>query len=131
MNAAPLQIAVAVVVHDGRVLVGRRHPAAENAAGLHEFPGGKAEPGESPAAAAARETLEEAGLAVSIGPLPEAATGASRSGPIAIHFFQAEPLDPGMPPRPPFAWVPIARLTELAFPSANAAVIRHLLGVEP
>ena len=69
MTSAPLQIAVAVVTHGDRVLVGRRAANAEHAAGLHEFPGGKVEPGESPSAAAVRETLEEAGLSIRIGPL--------------------------------------------------------------
>jgi len=126
MTHTPVQIAVAVVVHEGRVLVGRRDRCAEHAAGLHEFPGGKVEAGESPAAAAVRETMEEAGLAIRIGPLLDRTSCASRSGPLELHFFAAEPIDPPPTPRPPFAWVAIPRLATLDFPPANAAVIRQL-----
>ena len=127
MDMAPLQIAVAIVTDHGSVLVGRRDPRAENAAGLHEFPGGKVEPGESPAAAAARETLEEAGIAVRVGALLDAATGSARSGPINVLFFEAAPLDLTALPRPPFAWVAIAELANLSFPPANEQVIHRLI----
>jgi len=127
MDMASLQIAVAIVMHDGHVLVGQRDSFAENAAGLHEFPGGKVEPGESPAAAAARETLEEAGIVVRVGAMLDAATGSARSGPIDILFFEAVPLDPTALPRPPFAWVPIAGLANLSFPQANDHVIRRVM----
>ncbi len=127
MDMASLQIAVAIVMHDGRVLVGQRDSLAENAAGLHEFPGGKVEPGESPAAAAARETLEEAGIVVRVGVMLDAATGSARSGRIDILFFEAAPLDPTALPRPPFAWVPIAGLANLSFPPANDHLIRRLM----
>ncbi|NDC55191.1 MAG: DNA mismatch repair protein MutT, partial [Planctomycetia bacterium] len=40
MPADPRPIAVAVVVHAGRVLVGRRPTMAAEAAGRAEFPGG-------------------------------------------------------------------------------------------
>jgi len=47
----------------GRVLVARRGDG-QHLAGLWEFPGGKVEPGESPAAALARELREELGVEV-------------------------------------------------------------------
>ena len=49
---------------DGRWLMQRR-PAHKAHGGLWEFPGGKVEPGEDPAAALARELGEELGIAVS------------------------------------------------------------------
>ncbi len=127
MTTAAIRIAVAIVIDDGRVLVGQRVLDAENAAGLHEFPGGKVEPGESPEAAAARETCEEAGINVRIGAAFDTAMASARSGPIEILFFAAEPLVPSPLPRPPFAWVAIADLQTFSFPPANEQVIRRIV----
>ena len=127
MTTAAIRIAVAIVIDDGRVLVGQRALDAENAAGLHEFPGGKVAPGESPEAAAARETFEEAGVDVRIGATLDTAMASARSGPIEILFFAAEPLVPSPLPRPPFAWVAIADLQTFSFPPANEQVIRRIV----
>ena len=119
-------IAVAVVLRHGWVLVGRRASDASDAAGLDEFPGGKVEPGESPAAAAARECLEETGLAVRIDALVDRAAGTARSGPLDILFFAATPLDDRVAPLAPFAWLPIEALDAGRFPPANARLIARL-----
>ncbi|MFI6492433.1 NUDIX hydrolase [Streptomyces sp. NPDC050564] len=55
-------IAAAVIPHNGRVLLIRRRVAEGTL--LWQLPAGKAAPGEPPAAAAAREVLEEAGVTV-------------------------------------------------------------------
>ena len=121
-----MQIAVVVVMRRGEVLVGRRAAHAADAAGCDEFPGGKVEPGESAAEAAARECLEESGIAVRIDGLLDRAAGASRSGPLDVLFFAATPLDDHASPRAPFAWVPVAALAALQFPPANARVLARL-----
>ncbi|MFE0421006.1 NUDIX hydrolase [Streptomyces sp. NPDC058953] len=55
-------VALAVITHQDRVLlVRRREPEGRL---LWQFPGGKAEPGETPDTTAARETREETGLTV-------------------------------------------------------------------
>ena len=119
-------IAVAVVLRHGHALVGRRAADALDAAGLDEFPGGKVEPGESPADAAARECLEEAGIAVSIDALLDRAASSASSGPLDILFFAATPLNDREEPLIPFAWVPVAELATLRFPAANAGVLARL-----
>ena len=126
MSGPTTTIAVAVVVTGADVLVGRRAADAAEAPGLHEFPGGKVEAGESAAAAAARECLEETGLAVRIGPLIEESVVLGARGPRGIVFFWAEPVDAGVRPRPPFSWQPLERLPQLPFPAANAAVLAAL-----
>ena len=123
---ARTQIAVAVVVAEGRVLVGRRSPAAIDAPGLHEFPGGKVEPGEQPESAAARECLEEVGLAIRVRRRLDAVRAESSSGPIDVLFFVAEPADAAEVPRPPFEWRRVAALETGSFPRANAGVLDWL-----
>src|SRR4051794_2944671 len=62
---ADVLVVGAAVVRDGRVLATRRaHPP--EAAGLWEFPGGKVEPAEDPAAAVVREVREELGCEIAV-----------------------------------------------------------------
>jgi 8-oxo-dGTP diphosphatase len=66
----PIPVVCAVIEHDGLVLVAQR-PAHKHLALQWEFPGGKVEAGESPAAAIIREIREELGCTVEIvHPLP-------------------------------------------------------------
>jgi 8-oxo-dGTP diphosphatase len=55
------RVAVALVMRSGRVLLARRPPGS-HLQGFWEFPGGRIEGRELPAAAARRELLEETGL---------------------------------------------------------------------
>jgi ADP-ribose pyrophosphatase YjhB (NUDIX family) len=69
---------------DGRLLlIRRRH---DPSAGLWSIPGGRVEPGELPEQAAAREVLEETGLAVSVGALLGTVVLAGR---YLVHDFAA------------------------------------------
>ncbi|WUH92089.1 NUDIX hydrolase [Streptomyces sp. NBC_00433] len=69
MNDQPIGerpgIAAAVIVHEGRVLMVRRRVAEGRLS--WQFPAGEIEPGETPRAAAVRETREETGLQVAAG----------------------------------------------------------------
>ena len=56
-----VQVVAAILERDGKILICRRRP--EQSHGLKwEFPGGKVEPGESPAQALERELEEELGI---------------------------------------------------------------------
>jgi 8-oxo-dGTP diphosphatase len=70
-NGLLLVAAAALVDGDGRVLVQQRSSGALK--GLWEFPGGKIEPGETPAAALIRELREELGIDVEAACLAPAA----------------------------------------------------------
>src|SRR5436190_753653 len=54
-------VVAALVEREGRMLLAER-PAGVHLAGLSEFPGGKLEPGETPAAGLVRELREERGV---------------------------------------------------------------------
>ena len=123
--AGGVRVAVAVVAHAGRVLIGRR-PECAALAGLWEFPGGKVQPAETPTAAAARECREETGLAIAVDRPLAVVHHTYDHGPVELHFFACTPAAPADSPAPPFTWVEIARLGEYAFPAANAAVLDML-----
>lgn len=120
-------VVAGAVVHDDRLLVARRtRPAA--LAGRWELPGGKADPGESEAAALRRELAEELGLAVDVG---------ERIGPdvelgdrLVLRCRLARPTDPGAPLRPTehdlVRWVPAADLDGLDWLDADRALLPQL-----
>jgi 8-oxo-dGTP diphosphatase len=125
----PTPIAIAVVEHEGRFLIGQR-PAGVALAGLWEFPGGKIEPGETPEAAAIRECLEETGLTVQpIFRYPEQLHDYAH-GSVQLFFIACRPIvDPAAPfpdPRPPFRWVAREELSRHEFPAGNRNLIALL-----
>jgi 8-oxo-dGTP diphosphatase len=66
----PIDVTCGLIEGSGRLLVAQR-PPGKALAGKWEFPGGKVEPGEVPAACLARELREELGVEVRVGePLP-------------------------------------------------------------
>jgi 8-oxo-dGTP diphosphatase len=85
----------AVIHRKGRMLVVKR--AEQPHLGLWSFPGGRVEPGESPAEAAVRETREETGLKVRIEGLFDVATylpdelGRGRRSQVVIINYLARP----------------------------------------
>jgi mutator protein MutT len=122
------QIGIAVVEHARHFLVGIR-PGKGPLAGYHEFPGGKCGPGETPAACAIRETLEETGLRIRITePLYECRFEYPHRV-VRLHFFLCRP-EPGeriTDNHSGFEWVDAHQLSELMFPPANEPVILKLL----
>lgn len=125
---ARTQIAIAVVEHEGRYLVGRR-PSNVPLAGLWEFPGGKVQANETPAGAAARECIEETGLAVQVGGEYSTIEHDYAHDRVELHFFRCTPVDPEQPPREPFRWVAAADLTALKSPPANRAILEQIARV--
>jgi 8-oxo-dGTP diphosphatase len=125
----PICVAIAIVEHEGRFMVGVR-PAGVPLAGLAEFPGGKVHDGETAAAAAVRECREETGLQVVVDREFFSTTHHYDHGLLDIRFFLCR-LDTGVEgssPISPFRWVTAAELAMLEFPAANAPVTEMLLG---
>lgn len=118
------QIAVGVVFKNGRLLVTRRPPQGL-LGGLWEFPGGKLQPGESPAAACVREVREEVGLDVAVAePLAQVRHAYSHLR-VRLHVFRCRFVAGRVRRNGPVdhRWVRVADLERLAFPRANRKFI--------
>lgn len=122
----PICVAIAVVQHEGRFLVGTR-PAGVPLAGMAEFPGGKVQAGESPVEAAARECLEESGLMVEVGGEYFSTVQQYDHGLLEVHFFRCRVVGDKPAPHAPFRWVDAAELASLDFPAANGPLTEILL----
>ena len=122
-------IAIAIVIHNGQVLVGRR-PEGVTLGGYWEFPGGKVEAGESLEEAARRECREETGIDVQV--LTKYLTHQQTYdfGSVELHFFQCKPREKNFTPRPPYCWVNLEKLDTLKFPTGNQPLLA-LLRADP
>ena len=107
---------------DGRILICRRGEGRKNAH-LWEFPGGKQEAGESPAACLQRELMEELSL-----PIHSAAPLCTREAQgLTFDFLTAQTdADPILTEHEAFAFVHPAELTQYEFCPADEVVARQL-----
>lgn len=121
----PRDIAIAVVEHEGRFLIGQR-PEGVALAGLWEFPGGKVEAGESPAQAATRECLEETGVAIEVVGEYPLHDHNYEHGAVRLHFFKCQPLH-DVTPQVPFRWIARDELRKYEFPRGNDELLTLLL----
>lgn len=80
----PVIVSKVAVIKGGKLLMGKRH---DN--GKWTQPGGHAEPGESPTAAAHRELMEETGLAPD-GMMRPIARKTVKNGAVHVHAFAAD-----------------------------------------
>jgi 8-oxo-dGTP diphosphatase len=121
-------VTAAVIEQDGRFLLTRRL-AGTHLAGRWEFPGGKCEPGETHAAALARELDEELSVVVEIGPLLLSIAHAYPERRVELHFYEARLLGEPTPQLgQEMRWVPRSELRSLDLPEADAALIDLLTG---
>lgn len=107
------EVVAAALVRDGRLLLAQRNRPPE-LAGLWELPGGKVEPGESPAAAVRRELREELGVEVTAG--ERVGADVPLRGGLVLRAYRAE-LVSGTPQALDHAalcWVDATQLREIA-----------------
>ena len=116
MSSPEIHVACGVVFRHGRFLAASR-PAGKAGAGFWEFPGGKVEPGETPAEALKRELREELALDVIV--LDEMfyleATGRGGTR-LALHFIRAlarSGSEPAPRERQSFRWLGRAELDQV------------------
>ena len=120
-------VAVGLVMDGDRVLIQKR-PQDAMLGGLWEFPGGKAEPGESPEHACARELWEELGIRVEVGAPVARVEHAYSHFRVTLHAYRCRQLggEPTTSTGEPLAWVAVGDLDDYAFPTANRKVIEAL-----
>jgi 8-oxo-dGTP diphosphatase len=120
------RVAIAVVEHERRYLVGTRGPD-QTLSGRAEFPGGRCLPGEEGQACAVRECREETGLIVTAVRLLHQGRHRYPHGTLDLEFWlcRAEAGE-GADPEGRFEWVPSEALHSLDFPDANRPVLEIL-----
>jgi mutator protein MutT len=116
------------LIRRGDAFLIRRRPAGTVYAGYWEFPGGKCEPGETPAQATARECLEETGLRIVVGRLRRTVRHRYPHGLVELSFHDCTTEDPAAEPDAAtgFRWVPVEQLAGLRFPEANEPILEEL-----
>ena len=120
-------VGIGLIRRGGDFLV-RRRPEGTVYAGYWEFPGGKCEPGETPAQTTARECQEETGLEVVVGRLRRVIEHSYPHGLVRLFFFDCVPVDPAAEPAADSGsrWVPAIQLLSLRFPEANEPLLEEL-----
>ena len=126
----PLVIEVAAgLIRDpnGRYLITQRRRGS-HLEGRWEFPGGKLEAGESPAAGLRRELQEELSGTFAVGDLVETVRWEYPDRTVVLHFFACRLESGAIAPTEGQAmrWVPATELSRYDFPPADRELIRRL-----
>jgi 8-oxo-dGTP diphosphatase len=126
---APVIVAAAVIVRDGKLLLSQRK-AGSHLAGAWEFPGGKVEPGEDPRDALTRELEEELGVTATVGAPVEVTFHAYPEKSVLLLFFEAALLEGSPEPRAidvaAVKWAKADELRDEDFPPADVAVLARV-----
>jgi len=122
-----IQVAIAVIVHEGRILLTRR-AAGDRFADLWEFPGGKLLPKESPQECVRRELSEELGIEIT--PMAMLAPLSHDYGdfkvtlhPFIVTIASGEPVSAG---GNAMQWVEPDELASLSFPQGSVPLLSQI-----
>jgi len=120
-------VSAAVIERDDAFLLTRRLKGT-HLEGTWEFPGGKCEPDETPAACLVREIREELAVEARVGERLLVTRHAYPERAVELHFFRAEVTGDPMPQLgQQMRWVSRAELSLLELPEADADLIRLLV----
>jgi A/G-specific adenine glycosylase len=122
-------VTAAVIRRNGRILIAQR-PLGGRLGGLWEFPGGKAEPGESLKQCLRREITEELGIRIKVGKQITSIDHAYTHFKITLHAFECE-LVSGKPQAlqvQDFKWVRMSELKRYAFAKTDLRIISAIVG---
>lgn len=121
-------VVAALIVHEGKVLIGQRRPDQPMAL-QWEFPGGKIEPGEGPEEALARELNEELGIDATIGArVTRVRHNYRHGGAVDLQFFAVYEFAKDLENRifNEIRWVKLEDLPNYEFLAADRGLIQDL-----
>jgi len=132
MSEELIKVVAAVIQLDGHYLIARRASHKSNA-GQWEFPGGKLEATETPAAALQREILEELGVNIVVKEFFDAKEHHYETVKIELSAYLAELLDFDfkLTDHDEIRWVLPADFSEYQFSPADEFIIESLQSDEP
>ncbi|WP_122901323.1 NUDIX domain-containing protein [Acinetobacter sp. B51(2017)] len=130
MSKAQLNVAIAILLQHGQVLVGFRE-ADQHQGNKYEFPGGKVEAGETALEACRREVLEEVGIDIQQWQSFDFIQHEYEDLIVNLHIFHAVVPDAlNNEIQQPWRWYTREQLPELNFPKANQRLIQRLVWPE-
>jgi 8-oxo-dGTP diphosphatase len=118
----------AVLERGGLILAARRAPGMTQP-GLWEFPGGKVEPGETPAEALRREIAEELGCTVDVGAHVATCEHENGSGIVILDTYRCTLVagEPRASEHDEIRWLAPEDLADLPWSPADLPTVRRLL----
>ena len=126
MSKPNIHVAIALLLHQNKVLVGWRN-AEQHQGNKHEFPGGKVEANETPLDACRREVFEEVGVGLNDWHAFDVICHEYDDVVVNLHLFHAivpEALLSEI--QQPWTWYSRTELLSLNFPKANFSILQRL-----
>lgn len=127
-----IEVAAAVIVDESQRILVCERPAGKNSAGKWEFPGGKLEAGETPAAALQRELAEELAMQVRILSMMYQLQKVLPDGRLLrLYFLRAQKLpesDPQSCENQRFRWAEANELQQIDWLETDREFVNFLAG---